>query len=180
MGHNVPLQSHMAFLHTLHIETHCGNGTECSRSVISIFLTDFPEYFLIGKLGNTYSIVNSPPYSCQSTTNEQVGDSLTAKTRNKDVLPAFCNPIIVISISVALCSAKEDRYQLGTMTYRRQTIFQTVRAMDLTLSIQDEWWTTKQPRINYAAIPHTASTQRRKGNARERNKTYQKIRKSQS
>ena len=35
----------------------------------------------------THSTVNSPP----------------ERTRRRDVLPAFCNPIMVTSISVALC-----------------------------------------------------------------------------
>jgi hypothetical protein len=35
--------------------------------------------------------------------------ALTAKTRNNDVLPAFCSPIIVMSISVALHPAKGQK-----------------------------------------------------------------------
>ena len=36
----------------------------------------------------------------------QNGKGLTARTRNSDVLPAFCSPIMVMSISVALHHAK--------------------------------------------------------------------------
>lgn len=55
-------------------------------------------------------MVNSPPYQpttvsvspqTKGNTSSRVG-VLTARTLNRDVLPAFCNPIIVMSISVAL------------------------------------------------------------------------------
>jgi hypothetical protein len=36
-------------------------------------------------------------------------ERLTAKTLNNDVFPAFCRPIIVISISVALYRNEEQR-----------------------------------------------------------------------
>lgn len=35
---------------------------------------------------------------------ERGGEGLTARTRSSEVLPAFCSPIMVMSISVALCS----------------------------------------------------------------------------
>jgi hypothetical protein len=40
-----------------------------------------------------------------STRSFQNGKRLTASTRNSDVLPAFCSPIMVMSISVALHGA---------------------------------------------------------------------------
>ena len=59
--------------------------------------------------GGTYSRVNSPPWGSQYLVVVwSSGVSLTARTLNSDVLPAFWSPIIVISISVALLS---ERYQ---------------------------------------------------------------------
>lgn len=59
-------------------------------------------------LGRTYSRVNSPPCSQQRSQHHrnirvlELSGELTANTLSSEVLPAFCNPIIVISISVAL------------------------------------------------------------------------------
>jgi len=51
-------------------------------------------------------MVNSPPYTTiiSLVIQEEVLDieQLTARTLSNDVFPAFCSPIIVISISVAL------------------------------------------------------------------------------
>lgn len=62
--------------------------------------------------GGTYSSVNSPPWMEVSTWRcDGEWGSLTARTRNSDVLPAFWSPIIVISISVAL-SSEGDQYDM--------------------------------------------------------------------
>jgi len=57
----------------------------------------------------TYSSVNSPPYGSHASVLGRRGgmghpacSRLTARTLSNEVLPAFCRPIIVISISVAL------------------------------------------------------------------------------
>lgn len=54
-------------------------------------------------VATTYSMVNSPPWRVKPSV--YVGrrrGKHTARTRNNDVLPAFCKPIMVTSISVAL------------------------------------------------------------------------------
>jgi hypothetical protein len=63
-------------------------------------------------MGHAYSIVNSPPYRDTPVSGKRLYEAnadgmveLTDKTRSKDVLPAFCNPIMVTSISVALSIA---------------------------------------------------------------------------
>jgi len=53
-----------------------------------------------------------------------VGDSLTARTRSNEVLPAFCSPIMVMSISVALQRAYSQR----TVDYRSVFTFLIVAA----------------------------------------------------
>lgn len=56
----------------------------------------------------TYSMVNSPPYEAAyiglARPKERCGEGKrhTANTRNNEDLPAFCSPIMVTSISVAL------------------------------------------------------------------------------
>lgn len=51
----------------------------------------------------TYSTVNSPPYrSISSVANSTLRMTLTARTRKREVFPAFCKPIMVTSISVDL------------------------------------------------------------------------------
>jgi hypothetical protein len=47
---------------------------------------------------------------CAITRLEMVLGSLTARTLNNEVLPAFCRPIIVISISVALLSGDSGQH----------------------------------------------------------------------
>lgn len=75
-----------------------------------------PSYHLKGYRGRTsrtYSRVNSPPYAEREVSMNMrvlmdLGE-LTARTRSNEVLPAFCNPIMVISISVALSSRKNSQ-----------------------------------------------------------------------
>jgi hypothetical protein len=57
---------------------------------------------------DAHSIVNSPPCTLEvsNEVNEQVS-RLTASTRNKDVFPAFCKPIMVMSSSVALLAGTQ-------------------------------------------------------------------------
>jgi hypothetical protein len=61
---------------------------------------------------DTYSIVNSPPYKPPELVSRSLkigtafGIELTASTLNNDVFPAFCKPIIVMSISAALTAKK--------------------------------------------------------------------------
>lgn len=63
----------------------------------------------------TYSTVNSPPWRAlvSAGSSQEIivdvahanfpnGEPLTARTLSSDVLPAFCSPIMVMSISVAL------------------------------------------------------------------------------
>jgi len=48
---------------------------------------------------------------------------LTANTRNSEVLPAFCNPIIVMSISVALFIAKSSSaYRLSSVARKQHKL----------------------------------------------------------
>ena len=42
----------------------------------------------------------------------------TARTRRRDVLPAFCNPIMVTSISVALPTTRKRQYGAGLACQR--------------------------------------------------------------
>ena len=59
-------------------------------------------------------MVNSPPYlgsAIQAQDKERAG-MITARTRSKDVLPAFWRPIMVMSISVALDGQKERQHLL--------------------------------------------------------------------
>lgn len=58
-------------------------------------------------MGCAYSRVNSPPYSSPGSARggqaaEHGTGTLTARTLNNDVLPAFCKPTMVTSISIAL------------------------------------------------------------------------------
>ena len=90
----------MTFLDSLHIEANCRDGANESSV--------FSRYHAIryddsqDALDCEFSTLNEE--SVHGT--EGYGVMRTAKTLNNDVLPAFCNPIMVISISVALKSRK--------------------------------------------------------------------------
>ena len=117
---NVPaLECNMAPLYFLHIKTDSGNRAtqyleSADTSVPNPGVGRVGPLSIGTTLGSAYSRVNSPPYEWNAVNDGHVMDSvteggLTARTRSKDVLPAFCNPTMVTSISMALMSSVSTR-----------------------------------------------------------------------
>ena len=109
----------MTLLDLLHVESYRGDR---ARRVLSDTKPCLTSAAMTGHR-STYSVVNSPPYTelvsylqlhhdrlMMSTINREIH---TASTRRSEVLPAFCRPIMVTSISVALSSRRTPVSILG-------------------------------------------------------------------
>lgn len=111
---NVPaLECYMAPLHTLHIKPDGRNRAtqdleSADTSVPNSGVKHVGRSTMAMNMGCAYSRVNSPPCGQTGVSYGRCawggGARLTARTRSNEVLPAFCRPTIVTSISMALQS----------------------------------------------------------------------------
>ena len=105
-----PLEGNMTLRDPLHVEADCGNGAVRVVSDASSHGSCFGSrldpaswlHILDRKLAALYNTISS-----KHEQKRYRNLRLTANTRSKDVFPAFCNPIMVTSISVDL----QEQYQ---------------------------------------------------------------------
>ncbi len=97
-----------------------------------------------------YSTVNSPPWNSLAPGHYKVRidvEQLTARTRRRDVLPAFCKPIMVMSISVALyaqfsVSQSFARHDKRVVLHRRGVAW--LDGLEASISQASSRWRTHQ------------------------------------
>lgn len=105
----------MTSLDSLHVEANGGDGAMSIKRVSNPLDT---------RDGNCNGLLNGELSSLQergSAWRRRLNvRQLTAKTRKRDVLPAFCKPIMVMSISVALSSGQPEHphYKAITEVYQ--------------------------------------------------------------